>query len=1053
MNRRRDFMAQCDATASGLKHALDILRSLYPLVQTLEELIKGIVFSDGRKPVLTDDSDGARFQTLARGLMICAITPLQPVRAPVQLGTLPEVLAFSLNHIKRKKLRNVLGFGYQCSDVPACSDPFRFHGDISQSAAYISTSQLWKRINQRLGSEVTRYLLQDCAVFITVPPSCLLQVCGEPVYDLLRSRPWSGFSLSQNSLHVPIKKPTRKTPVRTGHGRNKRKVVPNKTSKRARDEDVARDHVPVMKRRRLSVESERGDEDSGQPANQPLNACPQSHGAQSWKPGDQTPPRPSHCYIRVPSMLYNGRGMQGFLLNRKLKAGAGGPRRLQGADLVRIVFFGGKLHPSDEKAKPKKLPKRFFNTVPMFARLLQQHRKCPYTLFLQTKCSVNTESEEMESLLRSHCSPYRVYLFVRECLSYVIPDELWGSRQNQLHFLSNVKDFLRLGKFDSVSLVQLMCRMKVNDCHWLGLKKRQCASEHRYREWIFAQFLLWMLNDFVLGLVKALFYVTERMGQKHTLTFYRREIWTKLQQMAFRMHLSKGQWRALSAPESIKSPETTITSRIRFIPKVNSMRPITRLTGPRESLQHFQSCVRVLQNVLSVCVKETPGPMGSTVWGWQDIHRVLKDVTPQQKCSPRPLYFVKVDVSRAYDSLPHVKLVEVLSEVLGPFAQQSFFLRHYARLWLDPNQGLRKRFCTKTEITEPMNMKSFVLDEQAGGTLHNAILVERHTSEVRGADVLQFFKKMLSSYIIHHEKKMFRQVCGIPQGSSVSALLCNLCYGHMENSLLKGFHKGGCLMRLVDDFLLITPHLSKATEFLTTLLAGVPEYGCKINPQKVAVNFPVCEEWERSGVSVFQSHCLFPWCGLLLDTHTLDVFKDYSRYDGLSLRYSLTVGSAHSPATLMKKLLSLLRLKCTDIFIDLRMNSVESVYRSLYKLILLQALRFHACVKSLPLGQNVETKPSFFLKMIWTMARVVNKLIRHANNDGAGVLQYEAVQLLFCLAFDVIFRRHRLVYRSLLPPLHKRRRRLQCALQGIRLARVHQASTPRIPQDFKTIKT
>lgn len=62
----------------------------------------------------------------------------------------------------------------------------------------------------------------------------------------------------------------------------------------------------------------------------------------------------------------------------------------------------------------------------------------------------------------------------------------------------------------------------------------QCASEHRYREWIFAQFLLWMLNGFVLGLVKALFYVTESMGQKHTLRFYRREVWAKLQQMAFR---------------------------------------------------------------------------------------------------------------------------------------------------------------------------------------------------------------------------------------------------------------------------------------------------------------------------------------------------------------------------------------------------------------------------------------------------------------------------------------------------------------------------------------
>ncbi|KTG39011.1 hypothetical protein cypCar_00027379, partial [Cyprinus carpio] len=92
-----------------------------------------------------------------------------------------------------------------------------------------------------------------------------------------------------------------------------------------------------------------------------------------------------------------------------------------------------------------------------------------------------------------------------------------------------------------------------------------------------------------------------------------------------RAHLSKGQWRALSPSQARKFPKTTVTSRIRFIPKVNSMRPITRLSGPRESLQLFQSGVRLLQNVLSVCVREAPGPMGSTVWGWQGIHRVLKE--------------------------------------------------------------------------------------------------------------------------------------------------------------------------------------------------------------------------------------------------------------------------------------------------------------------------------------------------------------------------------------------------------------------------------------------
>uniref|UniRef100_A0A8C1UZP3 Telomerase reverse transcriptase n=1 Tax=Cyprinus carpio TaxID=7962 RepID=A0A8C1UZP3_CYPCA len=999
-----------EATDGGFKPALGILRSLYPVVQTLEEFADRLVFSDGRKPVLVEEKDGARFKKLLRGLIICASTPLQQLRVPAQLSTLPEVLAFTLNHIKRKKLRNVLGFGYQCSDVAACSDPFRFHGDVSQTAATISTSELWKRINQRLGTEVTRYLLQDCAIFATVPPSCLLQVCGEPVYDLLLPRTWSGFFLdsaaTQTSSGV-----TRKTP-----GGVTRKKVPGddkKTipKKRAREEEVdnKQEDRPVVKTRRLTKD-ETEDESS--------NSRNRSHGSQSWKPADQRPPRPSRCSIRVLSMLYGGRGLKGFLLNRKLKGGVGGARRLQGADLVRVIFLQSESNVFDGQSKFRKLPKRFFVMVPLFARLLRQHRKCPYTLFLRRKCSVNLEMEDMESLLKSHSSPYRVYLFVRECLRYVVPEELWGSQENQLHFLSNVKNFLRLGKFERLPLVQLMWKMKVKACHWLGLKKRHCASEHRYREWICGQFLGWMLSGYVVGLVKALFYVTESMGQKHTLRFYRGEVWNKLQEMAFRLHLSKGQWRALSPSQALKFPKTAVTSRIRFIPKVNSMRPITRLSGPRESLQHFQSCVRLLQNVLSACVREAPGPMGSTVWGWQDIHRVLKEFGPQQKSSPRPLYFVKVDVSGAYDSLPHQKLLEVLGEVLSPFAEQSFFVRQYARVWSDPHLGLKKHFCTKAEMCEPLNMKGFVVEEQAGGTLRDAILVERHSSEVRGEDVFQFFQKMLSSYIIHHDNKMFHQVCGIPQGSSVSALLCNLCYGHMENS---------CLMRLVDDFLLITPHLSKATEFLTTLLAGVPDYGCKINPQKVAVNFPVCQEWLDSGASVFPSCCLFPWCGLLLDTHSLDVCKDYSRYDGLSLRYSLTLGSAHSPAAVMKKLLSVLSLKCTDIFLDLRMNSVQAVYRSLYKLILLQALRFHACVKSLPLGQNVETDPWFFLKMIWTMARVSNKLIRHINKglvlgslDGGGLLQYEAVQMLFCLAFEVVFKRHRWLYRSLLPALHKR---------------------------------
>lgn len=44
------------------------------------------------------------------------------------------------------------------------------------------------------------------------------------------------------------------------------------------------------------------------------------------------------------------------------------------------------------------------------------------------------------------------------------------------------------------------------------------------------------------------------------------------------------------------------------------------------------------------------------------------------------------------------------------------------------------------------------------------------------------------------------------------------------------------------------------------------------------MNFPVDDSAPGSAAPLqLPAHCLFPWCGLLLDTRTLEVFCDYSR--------------------------------------------------------------------------------------------------------------------------------------------------------------------------------
>uniref|UniRef100_A0A8C7CUD9 Telomerase reverse transcriptase n=1 Tax=Oncorhynchus kisutch TaxID=8019 RepID=A0A8C7CUD9_ONCKI len=994
--------------SGDMTRVLGILSSLYPHVETLEEFADHTVFREGQRAVLIEPTDTTRFISFVRGVFVCTDKTLQDVPSCNQISTVPELLAFVLNNTKRKKKRNVLAHGYGYTFQDRDADQFKFHGEITQSAAYIHGSDLWKRICQRLGTDVSKYLLESCSLFVTVPPSSAFQVCGVPVYDRV------SMSTGISRFHLGYKR--------------------NGTTRNSNIEQMS---MKTGHRRPAAVVQRPVEEQSG-----PVSATVHVEGGPSWRTGSFPPLSHSQSFIRTLGMLYGGRGMRRFLLNRKRKSRDEGPRRLQGRDLVRLVFFEGVAYLNGAERKPERLPRRFFTLVPLFCQLLRRHRRCPYSKILQRVCPAVGQGD-MASLLPQHSAPHRVYLFVRECLNAVVPSEFWGSDHNRFKFLSAVRNFLSMGKFERMSLAELMWKMKVNDCDWLKISKtgRCPPSELSYRTRVLGQLLAWLLDGYVLGLVRAMFYVTESMGQKNALRFYRYQVWAKLQELALSGHLSKGQMSELTLAQVTSLPKTTVISRLRFIPKTEGMRPITRVIGADAKTRLFQTRVKELLDVLGVCVRSSPSLLGSTVWGLTDIHRVLSSITPAQKDKPQPLYFVKVDVSGAYDSLPHTRLLEVIGQVLSHVQEELFSVRCYAKVWADTHEGLKKTFVRQVQHTHTHTHTPLPVLCQTG-TAHT------HTHTLTSP--------------LSRNNLSFRQCQGIPQGSVASSLLCCLCYGHMENLLFPNVsQRGGCLMRLVDDFLLITPDLSQAQTFLKTLMAGVPQYGCVVNPQKVAVNFPLGEGGScPAGVRLLPLHCLFPWCGLLLNTHTLDVHNNYGSYAGLSLRYSLTLGSAHCAGQQMKrKLMSILRFKCHALFLDLKTNSLEAVYSNIYKLVLLHAFRFHACAQSLPFGQKVGGNHSYFLNLIWDLAEYTNQLVRLCNKGLSlgckaltGSLQYEAVELIYCLAFLLVLSRHRPLYYHLLAPLRTRKRKLEGKLVGLRLARIRQAATPKMPEDFKAIR-
>ncbi|XP_048364572.1 telomerase reverse transcriptase isoform X2 [Sphaerodactylus townsendi] len=506
-------------------------------------------------------------------------------------------------------------------------------------------------------------------------------------------------------------------------------------------------------------------------------------------------------------------------------------------------------------------------------------------------------------LLKQNCSHWQVYTFLRECLERVVPAALWGSSHNKCRFYKNVKKLLSLGKLAAFSLRELTWKMRVNDCAWLRLTRESGhsvpASEHCFRTALLSKFLCWLMDSYVAELLRSFFYITETMFQKNLLFFFRKAVWSKLQSAGVRSHLAAVHLRPLSKEELRilqQRKHIPLAARLRFIPKMNGLRPVVKLSSVvgegkfcRKSrdkkVQYFNTQLKKLFSVLNYERVRNPSLLGSSAFGRDDIYAVWKKFVLKVLGSNAPMpafYFVKADVHRAYDTIPQNKLEEVISKILSPDGKTSYCIQRYAVITRTRNGQIKKYYRRHVSTSQDYirDMRWFVHHLQQSTSLRNAVIVEQSVSlKERCSNLFEFFRQLIYTSILKIKNRYYVQSCGIPQGSILSTLLCNLFYGDMENNLLHGVQEDGVLMRLTDDFLFVTPHLGEAKTFLRTLAEGIPEYGFTINPAKTTVNFSLDDD--IPGCSAFKqlpAHSMFPWCGLLIDTQTLEVYCDYSRF-------------------------------------------------------------------------------------------------------------------------------------------------------------------------------
>ena len=163
------------------------------------------------------------------------------------------------------------------------------------------------------------------------------------------------------------------------------------------------------------------------------------------------------------------------------------------------------------------------------------------------------------------------------------------------------------------------------------------------------------------------------------------------------------------------------------------------------------------------------------------------------------------------------------------------------------------------------------IKKRCSRSIFNDAVVRQPLPRTEAMDLL---RRHIKQHVVKIGKRFYRQRGGIPQGSVLSTMLCNTVYVAFEKDRL-GFLSSGesLLMRLIDDFLLISTSRSEVTQFLQVMHDGDSKYGISVRPEKSLASFAL----EVKGMAIPQAKARgFPYCGLRIDRGSLGLRKDAS---------------------------------------------------------------------------------------------------------------------------------------------------------------------------------
>jgi hypothetical protein len=117
---------------------------------------------------------------------------------------------------------------------------------------------------------------------------------------------------------------------------------------------------------------------------------------------------------------------------------------------------------------------------------------------------------------------------------------------------------------------------------------------------------------------------------------------------------------------------------------------------------------------------------------------------------------------------------------------------------------------------------------------------------------------------------------------------------------------------------------------------------------KTRVNFDAAVDVDGEHIPLQRIECEeMPWCGLNINTRTLEVTCHFARILDRPLVHSVLAEYGKSGAAFRRSIKTFMRMKCHAIVLDQALNSKSTVLRTLYTMYLIVAMRTFAYIKQL----------------------------------------------------------------------------------------------------------